>query len=103
MSNSEAILNEICAVVEKHKEVFSTDQKMYLTNAEFCDIFNCSRVTSYRLRKSGNLPYLVDGNQVKYDYDALMLAIKTAKVTIKWMPKMDAIERLTTYRKIMEL
>ena len=103
MSNSEAVLDEICSIVEKHKEGSTTEQRMYITDPEFCDIFKCSRTTAYRLRKSGNLPYIVEGNQVKYDFDALMMAIKTAKITIKWMPKMEAIERLTTYRKIMEL
>ena len=97
------LLEDLYDVVQKHRPTSQSEDKMFITNAEFCDIFNCSRVTSYRLRKAGKLPYEQVGNLIKYDYDSLMVAIRTAKATIKWMPKREAVERLSNYRKLIEL
>lgn len=75
-----------------------------LTESELIDVFNVSRTTLYRARKSGDLPFVYTSNGgVEYNYSALVLALKTNRFRVPNMSKIDAIDKLEEYRNLKSL
>jgi len=58
----------------------------------------------YRARRSGKLPYENGfGGQIVYRFENVLLAVKTNRFMIRGLTKFDAIERLETFKKMLEL
>lgn len=43
------------------------------------------------------------GNQISYDYKDLMDAIQDGRIKIKGLTKLSAMEKITNYKKLVEL
>lgn len=105
VQNPETLLQALSDLVRKHRgqDPLQNNQKIILTDDELSDLFKISKVTLYRFRRDNKLSYQKVGNLVSYYYDDVMVALRTARITIKGMTKPEAIEVLTNYKKIMEL
>ena len=105
LHETESLMQELSLLVSKYKgsEPLKDNETIILTDDELSDLFKISKVTLYRYRRSGNLPYQKVGNVVTYRYDDVMLSLRTSRLSIKGMTKPQAIEHLTNYKKMMQL
>lgn len=103
--NPEELVDELDALVKRHKLKSGDRDKypLYITNDEFCAIFDISSATAYRWRRTGRITYQVIGNLIRYPYETLLRELKTDRIRIKGLTKVQAVERLTTYKKLLEL
>ena len=98
--NNEALFEQFNAYMEGRDKNF----ELLLTDQELQTIFGISRMTLYRARRSGKLPYENGfGGQIVYRFENVLLAVKTNRFMIRGLTKFDAIERLETFKKILEL
>lgn len=85
------------------KNQMKVTEDMRLSNDELCDLFHISKVTLYRMRRDGVLAYHKKGKAITYDYEAVMLSLRTCRMKVKGMTKLQAIETLQNYKTICEL
>lgn len=98
--NNEALFEEFNAYIEGREKNF----QLFLTDQELQNILGLSRMTLYRARRARKLPYENGfGGQIVYRFEKVVLAIKTNKFIIRGLSKFDAIERLETYKKMLQL
>lgn len=86
----------------KLEEEERRDHPFFFSNTELKQMLGLSKSTLYRYRRENKLRYHKEGNSITYDYDELMTAIQEARIRIKGMTKLQAMEKLTNYKKLVE-
>ncbi|CCY08646.1 putative uncharacterized protein [Porphyromonas sp. CAG:1061] len=77
---------------------------LLLSDEDMQVIFKCSRTTLYRARKENRLDYTKGhSGQVVYNYDDVSEAIRKNRFKVRNLSKISMLERLETYRKLLEI
>lgn len=98
--NNEILFEEFNAYMEGRQKEF----QLLLTDQELQTILSTSRMTLYRARRDGRLPFETwYGGQILYRFENVVFAIKTNRFMIRGLSKYDAIERLETYKKMLQI
>lgn len=105
--DSNMLLQELTDLVRERlmqKEMQGTDSQPFeFTNSELIDVLGVSKSTLYRFRGEEKLKYKKQGNQISYDYKDLMDAIQDGRIKIKGLTKLSAMEKITNYKKLVQL
>lgn len=105
--DSNMLLQELTDLVRERlmqKEMQGTDSQPFeFTNSELIDVLGVSKSTLYRFRREEKLKYKKQGNQISYDYKDLMDAIQDGRIKIKGLTKLSAMEKITNYKKLVQL
>lgn len=101
MNRAEQLIEEFTRYIRSRT---GEEEPLMIQDEDLQKIFQISRTTLYRARSKGALPYsIVRGNLVMYDYDAVLLAVKTGRFKVKNLSCIEAVERLETYKKLLSL
>ena len=105
--DSNMLLQELTDLVRERlmqKEMQGTNSQPFeFTNSELIDVLGVSKSTLYRFRREEKLKYKKQGNQISYDYKDLMDAIQDGRIKIKGLTKLSAMEKITNYKKLVQL
>lgn len=105
--DSNMLLQELTDLVRERlvqKEMRgASSQPFEFTNSELIEVLGVSKSTLYRFRREEKLKYKKQGNQISYDYKDLMDAIQDGRIKIKGLTKLSAMEKITNYKKLVEL
>lgn len=105
--DSNMLLQELTDLVRERlvqKEMQgASSQPFEFTNYELIEVLGVSKSTLYRFRREEKLKYKKQGNQISYDYKDLMDAIQDGRIKIKGLTKLSAMEKITNYKKLVEL
>ncbi|WP_288966931.1 helix-turn-helix domain-containing protein [uncultured Porphyromonas sp.] len=105
--DSNMLLQELTDLVRERlmqKEMQGADSQPFeFTNSELIDVLGVSKSTLYRFRREEKLKYKKQGNQISYDYKDLMDAIQDGRIKIKGLTKLSAMEKITNYKKLVQL
>lgn len=105
--DSNMLLQELTDLVRERlvqKEMQGdSSQPFEFTNSELIEVLGVSKSTLYRFRREEKLKYKKQGNQISYDYKDLMDAIQDGRIKIKGLTKLSAMEKITNYKKLVEL
>lgn len=105
--DSNMLLQELTDLVRERlmqKEMQVADSQPFeFTNSELIDVLGVSKSTLYRFRREEKLKYKKQGNQISYDYKDLMDAIQDGRIKIKGLTKLSAMEKITNYKKLVQL
>lgn len=75
--------------------------KVSFSESELMEALDVSRATLYRARKNGLLPFrTLENGAIEYDYDTVLLALKTNRFRIAKIDKAEAISKLTDFKNI---
>lgn len=105
--DSNMLLQELTDLVrerlmQKEMQEAST-QPFEFSNAELIEVLGVSKSTLYRFRREEKLKYRKQGNQISYDYKDLIEALQDGRIKIKGLTKLSAMEKITNYKKLVEL
>lgn len=105
--DSNMLLQELTDLVRERlmqKEMQGTSSQPFeFSTAELIEVLGVSKSTLYRFRREEKLKYKKLGNQISYDYKDLMDAIQDGRIKIKGLTKLTAMEKITNYKKLVEL
>ncbi|TFH96565.1 hypothetical protein [Porphyromonas levii] len=98
--NNHEIIDEFNSYLEARPQT----SELMLTDDDMQVIFKCSRMTLYRARRAGKLVSENDtSGRIVYPYSTVLIAVKTNKFKIRGLSKLSAIERLETFKTVVEL
>lgn len=97
---SEETLKELSSYIQEKQ----SNSSILLSEEDMQIIFKCSRMTLYRARRDGRLDFTSGfGRSIVYPYEGVLLSLKTNKFKVRGLNKIQAIERLETYKKLLEV
>ncbi len=99
-----ALLSEIQKILKSADFNEGDKYDCSLTRSDVMYLLNISRVTLYRLRKEGYLPYKYDAEgHILFDLEMLFTAVRSGRISkrIKGFDTYQALERIEAYRRFV--
>lgn len=87
----ELIERAINKFIQKNNHSEHTPQVELISPEELCKRMNISIPTQIRLRKKGKLPFIEAGNQIRYDWNKVLLSLQTEN---KYVPSKQELLKL---------
>lgn len=86
-------------IMEMKNDFEVLEDKIELNSMDVMKLLSVSKATLGRWRATRAIPYrYISSNHVVYPLKGLYIAIKTGRATFKGFPKVEALERLESYK-----
>lgn len=87
-------------IIEMKNDFEVLEDKVELNSMDVMRLLSVSKATLGRWRATRAIPFrYISSNHVVYPLKGLYIAIKTGRATFKGFPKVEALERLESYKR----